>query len=204
MLHRVRPRVRYGVRHRWSTAVVAATAFALAATSQGAAVALPGAPAKTDRAFASSFEQGDPAPDWVSTVERAPGGGKRASGVDGGYTTGIPGNVTDRVTDVRASAENTGGGEVKENLVDGEPSTKWLTFEPTGWVEFDLDEPVEITRYALTSANDHAERDPRDWTLKGSADGKEWTTLDTRTGETFGERFQTKIYDLDAGAVAEY
>ena len=50
--------------------------------------------------------------------------------------------MTDQVTDVRASAENTAGGEVKENLVDGEASTKWLAFAPTGWVEFDLDRPA--------------------------------------------------------------
>ncbi|BFO16419.1 hypothetical protein SHKM778_28070 [Streptomyces sp. KM77-8] len=35
-----------------------------------------------------------------------------------------------------------------------------------------------------------------DWTLKGSADGENWQTLDTRSGESFGERFQTKTYDL--------
>ncbi|GAA4014073.1 hypothetical protein GCM10022232_65780 [Streptomyces plumbiresistens] len=156
--------------------------------SQGAAVALPEAPAAADRSFASSFETGDPAPDWLNTVDTAPDGGKRASGVDGGYSTGIPGNVTDHVTDVRASAENTGGGEVKENLVDGEPGTKWLAFEPTGWAEFDLDKPVKVVAYALTSANDFAERDPRDWTLQGSTDGKEWKSLDTRSGESFEER----------------
>lgn len=100
------------------------------------------------------------------------------------------------MTELRASAENTAGGEVKENLVDVEPGSKWLTFKPTGWVEFDLDEPVKVVTYALTSANDHAERDPTDWTLKGSADGKEWTDLDTRTGETFAKRHETKSYDF--------
>ncbi|MEU5362226.1 GH92 family glycosyl hydrolase [Streptomyces sp. NPDC005925] len=189
--------MQHRARHRWGPAVVFTAAFAMAVGSQGAAVALPQAPdADAGREFASSFEAGDPAPDWRSTVEEGPGGGKRASGVDGGYSNGIPGNVTDRVTDVRASDENAGGGEVKENLVDGEPSSKWLAFEPTGWVEFDLDEPVKLARYALTSANDHDERDPAGWTLKGSADGKEWKTLDTRSGQSFSERFQTKTYDL--------
>ncbi|MFJ8795573.1 GH92 family glycosyl hydrolase [Streptomyces sp. NPDC102462] len=168
----------------------------MAAGSQGAAVALPAKAPAADREFASSFEADDPAPDWLSTVDTGPDGTKRASGVDGGYSTGIPGNVTDHVTEVRASAENTGGGEVKENLVDGEPSTKWLAFQPTGWVEFDLDKPVKLVTYALTSANDYAERDPKDWTLKGSTDGKDWKTLDTRSGETFSERFKTKSYDL--------
>lgn len=184
-------------RHRWGgPAVVSAAAFALTVGSQGAAVALPAAPAAADRSFTSSFEPDDPAPDWLNTVDTAPDGTKRASGVDGGYSSGIPGNVTDHVTDVRASGENTGGGEVKENLTDGEPSSKWLVFAPTGWAEFDLAKPVRIAKYALTSANDYAERDPRDWTLKGSTDGKDWKNLDTRSGETFAERFQTTTYDL--------
>ncbi|GAA5045038.1 GH92 family glycosyl hydrolase [Streptomyces similanensis] len=189
-------------RHRWSPAVVLTAAFVMAAASQGAAIALPGKAPAAGREFSSSFETGDPAPDWLSTVDTAPGGAKRASGVDGGYSSGIPGNVDDHVTDLRASNENTSGGEVKENLVDGESGTKWLTFESTGWVEFDFDKPVKITRYALTSANDYAERDPKDWTLQASADGKDWKSVDSRTGETFAERFQTKTYDL--AAPAEY
>ncbi|MFI1292892.1 GH92 family glycosyl hydrolase [Streptomyces sp. NPDC020792] len=190
------------VRHRWGPAVVITAAFVTAAGSQGAAVALPGKPPAADREFSSSFEAGDPAPDWLNTVDTAPGGGKRASGVDGGYSTGMPGNVDDHITEVRASGENTGGGEVKENLVDGESGTKWLTFQPTGWVEFDFDKPQTIVRYALTSANDFDGRDPKDWTLKGSTDGKDWKTLDTRTGENFSERFQTRTYDL--AEAAEY
>ncbi len=182
---------RYRTRLRRSTAVVITAAFCVTVGSQGAAVALPEAPAPADRGFTSSFEAGEPAPDWTSSVD-----GGRASGVDGGYSTGIPGNVTDQVTDVRASAENTGGGEVKENLVDGEPGTKWLAFESTGWAEFDLAKPLKVVTYALTSANDAAERDPRDWTLKGSTDGKDWKTLDTRSGESFDERFRTKSYDI--------
>jgi hypothetical protein len=82
---------------------VSATAFALALASQGVAVALPEVPEKTDRRFASSFEADDPVPDWLNTVDTDPDGSKRASGVDGGYSSGIPGNATDHVTDVRAS-----------------------------------------------------------------------------------------------------
>ncbi|MDF2267471.1 GH92 family glycosyl hydrolase [Streptomyces coacervatus] len=196
--------MRHRARHRWGPAVVITAAFVMAVSSQGAAVALPDAPSKADREFASSFEAGDPAPDWLNTVDSAPDGTKRASGVDGGYSSGIPGNVNDHVTDVRASAENTGGGEVKENLVDGEAGTKWLTFAPTGWVEFDLDRPVKIVTYALTSANDEDGRDPQDWTLQGSTDGKDWKTVDSRSGESFSERFQTKSYDLAEPAEYEH
>ncbi|UIX30175.1 GH92 family glycosyl hydrolase [Streptomyces sp. GQFP] len=200
--------MRYGVRHRarygWEFRSISAitAVFALVIGGQGAATALSTAAPAADGEFASSFEAGEPAPDWLNTVDTAADGTERAAGVDGGYSTGIPGNVTDQVTDVRASGENAGAREVKENLVDVEPSTKWLTFAPTGWVEFDLAAPVEVVTYALTSANDHDERNPQDWTLRGSADGTNWTTVDARTGESFSEPFQTKTYDI--ASPAEY
>ncbi|GAB2594536.1 GH92 family glycosyl hydrolase [Streptomyces capparidis] len=187
-------RRRRGTGHGRAAALVAAVV--LVVTAQGAAVAAPRAPATgPELSFASSFESGDPQPDWRDTVESGPDGEKRASGVDGAVSTGIPGNVTDRVTEVRASGEYAAAGEVKENLVDGETTTKWLVFESTAWVEFELQEPVAVVRYALTSANDAAERDPRDWTLKGSDDGERWTDLDTRTGESFEQRHQTRTFD---------
>ena len=76
--------VRHRVRLRWGPALVATTAFAVAAASPGVAVALPGAPDRAEREFASSFEPGEPAPDWLNTVDTAPGGKKRASGVESG------------------------------------------------------------------------------------------------------------------------
>ncbi|MEU3183732.1 GH92 family glycosyl hydrolase [Streptomyces sp. NPDC006923] len=188
-------------RRQWHTAALVAAASLLVVTAQSAAIAQPSQPRPAEKEFTSSFEEDEPQPDWRNTVEVGPRGDKRASGVDGGFTAGIPGNVTDKVVDLRASDENTGGGETKENLVDVQSATKWLAFERTAWIEFDLDAPVKVVTYALTSANDHAERDPRDWTLQGSADGKEWKDLDTRKGETFGERFQTKSYDI-AGSTA--
>ncbi len=182
-------------------AALVAAASLLVATGQSAAVALP-APsaqsAKADREFTSSFEESERQPDWRNTVEVGTDGKKRSSGVDGGFSSGIPGNVTDKVIELRASDENAGSGETKENLVDLQSGTKWLGFEPTAWIEFDTSEPVKVATYAMTSANDHAERDPKDWTLKGSADGKEWKVLDTREGESFDKRFQTRTYDIGA------
>ncbi|MEU8661547.1 GH92 family glycosyl hydrolase [Actinoplanes philippinensis] len=139
--------------------------------------------------FSTSFETGDPPPTWQNTAERA-------AGVDGRLQAGIPGSVNGRVTAVTASGENTGGGEVKENLLDADPDTKWLVFAGTGWVGYRLDAPVRVTRYALTAANDVPARDPRDWRLEGSADGESWTTVDTRTGQALGERGATTTYDV--------
>ncbi|MEV6395044.1 GH92 family glycosyl hydrolase [Streptomyces sp. NPDC051907] len=199
-----RPRARQ-TRFPAVTLVAAASLLVLTAPSAAVALSTPDAarPSPADREFRSSFEADEPQPDWRNTVDLGADGKKRSSGVNGGFSSGIPGNVTDRVTELRASDENAGSGETKENLVDLQPSTKWLGFERTSWIEFDTDAPVKLAVYALTSANDHAERDPRDWTLKGSTDGKEWKVLDSREGQTFDKRFQTKTYDI-AGASAAY
>jgi predicted alpha-1,2-mannosidase len=82
------------------------------------------------------------------------------------------------------------------NLNDGDAATKWLVDTPASWAQYTLDAPATVIRYALTSANDAPERDPSAWTLQGSADGAEWTTVDTRSGETFTDRFQTKTYEV--------
>ncbi|MFF1376147.1 GH92 family glycosyl hydrolase [Streptomyces sp. NPDC058308] len=188
------------------SAVAAGTlALALVVAAQGAAVAGPGQSPRSQREFSSSFEKDDAQPDWLNTVETGPDGKKKASGVNGEFSAGLPGSVNDHVTEVRASGENTGSGEVAANLVDGEATSKWLTFAKDGWVEFEMDRPAKVVTYALTSANDHAERDPKDWTLKGSTDGKDWKVLDERKGETFDGRHKTKKYDFEnAEAYAHY
>ena len=94
-----------------------------------------------------------------------------------------------------ASADNPPN-ETAAKAIDGRRGTKWLTFSPTGWLAAKLAKPVVVDRYALTSANDFPGRDPKDWTLQGSQDGTTWTDLDTRTGETFPQRFQTKQYSF--------
>ena len=99
------------------------------------------------------------------------------------------------VSAVTASAENPPN-ETKEKLTDGDENTKWLAFAPTGWVAMQLAEPAAVTKYSLTSANDAAERDPKNWTLQGSNDGSTWTDLDTRTNEVFADRYQRREFEL--------
>jgi predicted alpha-1,2-mannosidase len=174
----------------------AAAGVALSATVLAPpAMAQPGG--QTD--FSSSFEPNDPQPTWSDTADTGPDGAPKAGGVNGDDPTRIPGDITDKVTEVTANGENSGSGEVKENLVDHDPATKWLVFEPTGWVQFKLAEPVDVVRYALTSANDAPGRDPRDWTLKASTDGQNWATVDTQTGQNFDNRFQSKEYKFTGG-----
>ena len=99
------------------------------------------------------------------------------------------------VSAVTASAENPPN-ETKEKLIDNNSGTKWLTFATTGWAAFRLTTPAAVNGYALTSANDFPGRAPRDWTLQGSQNGTDWVDVDRRTGQTFAERFQTRVFDV--------
>ena len=170
------------------------------------AVALTGAWAPTAGAatdFFSSFEESESPPTWESTAETDENGVKRMSGVTGDSSPGIPGNIRDQVVAVTASAENAPG-ETAARLNDGDVNSKWLAFESTAWIRYELSEPVAVVHYALASANDSPERDPRDWQLQGSHNGSDWTTLDTQTGQDFSERFQTKEYRLENDEAFEF
>ncbi|MEU8236482.1 GH92 family glycosyl hydrolase [Actinoplanes sp. NPDC048967] len=183
-------------RPRWGVALLSVTLIAAAA-----AVATGGAAAAAAAtSFRSSFETDDPQPTWTDTVDAAAGSG----GVDGTVVVGMPGSLRGHVTGIAVNAEPNSN-EGRNNLNDGDSATKWLVDTPTSWAQYTLDAPAEVIKYALTSANDAPERDPRDWTLQGSADGSTWTTVDTQTGQTFTERFQTKTYTVaDPGSFPIY
>lgn len=108
------------------------------------------------------------------------------------------------------SRDNGGGpdaGEGSKKLIDGNYNSKFLTNWDVNnllWFQVMYTEPTLAGAYTFTSGNDASERDPKDWNLQGSMDGKEWTTLDTRTGETFSERFQTKRYEFASSVPYRY
>ncbi len=56
--------------------------------------------------------------------------------------------------------------------------------------------PRTIAEYAVTSANDFPERDPKDWRLLGSNDGKSWKLIDIRTNQLFVDRFETRLFTV--------
>jgi hypothetical protein len=65
----------------------------------------------------------------------------------------------------------------------------------------DISHPV--TFYTLTSGS--VGGDPTGWVLEGSDDGRTWTTVDRRTGETFTARRQTRPFKIQhPGAYARY
>ena len=55
----------------------------------------------------------------------------------------------------------------------------------------------KISSYSLTSADDMPVRDPKEWSLDASNDGKQWTTLDKQTmPEPFANRFEKKSFEV--------
>ncbi|MEE6273335.1 GH92 family glycosyl hydrolase [Georgenia sp. MJ206] len=109
-------------------------------------------------------------------------------------TVDFPGDITGTVVDVAASDENPPN-EGADNLADGDVNTKWFAGSRTARLTYELAEPTVVAAYALASANDSPDRDPRSWELQGSSDGETWTTLDSRSNQTFTGRFETRQFD---------
>lgn len=80
---------------------------------------------------------------------------------------------------------------------DGQVGTHWsigrsLTI---GWWRCCFNAPVSAVSYAITARNPYGDSGPRDWTLRGSNDGVNWTVLDAETGVTWsnGQRRQFNL-----------
>lgn len=113
----------------------------------------------------------------------------------GDITTILRGDITGAVSAVTSNGE---AGGADTNLTDGQLSTKWQDNAATSWVVYDFGASVTKTvrRYRLASSADTPARDPMNWQFQGSQNGTDWTTLDTRTNESFasrGERREFKV-----------
>ena len=117
--------------------------------------------------------------------------------------TEAPSSTTAALTPTDYSARGQNG--TKEGvamLFDGKTATKWLDFSGTSWVQVSFAAPVALSAYSLTSANDYPVRDPATWTLSGSNDGTTWTTVDSRSGESFASRYLKRDFALTQPAAA--
>lgn len=106
-------------------------------------------------------------------------------------TDDVPGVLTVQNENTSNASENS------SKLIDNDVNTKYLFFYSQGWIKFQFSAGATITQYAITSANDAPERDPKEWTLEGSNDNAAWIVLDTRTTQMFPDRFSKLHYALD-------
>lgn len=103
------------------------------------------------------------------------------------------------------NGNNANGSEGAAKAFDVNVSTKWLG-SVVSWLQYDFGSGVTqtIKRYSVTSANDVPGRDPKDWQFQGSNDGSTWTTLDTRSNQSFANRYQMNTYPVASPGAYRY
>lgn len=97
----------------------------------------------------------------------------------------------------------TSPGDVKKSktigyTVDGNKGSKWcISFSPgLTWLA-KLEKPEKIDSYSFTSGSDCPERDPKEWVLEGSIDGKKWEKLDHQKNQPMIDgRCKKKTYNI--------
>ena len=95
---------------------------------------------------------------------------------------------------------NEGEGILK--AIDNTPDTKWLSNNPDGdfdsWLMYQfIAQPYAINGYSISSCNDAHDRDPKEWVLEASNDGENWVTLDTRSGQSWSDWKQRRMFEFD-------
>ena len=97
-----------------------------------------------------------------------------------------------------AQINNDNAGENLDKLYDSTADSKFV-FDYLGnpWIKYETGTPTKANMYSITSANDEPSRDPQSWELQGSNNGRTWTTIDTRTGQSFYARKNTQFYSFD-------
>jgi hypothetical protein len=123
--------------------------------------------------------------------------------VSPGTVPGTSFDLTDNGGTITAQYPNTNAAEDYPKLIDNNSQTKYYRSGRTNlWVQYQSTTAAIVTWYTITSANDVPGRDPKDWMLAGSNDGVNWTTIDTRAGETFASRFLKKTYLINNNTTA--
>ncbi|SNS38200.1 prepilin-type N-terminal cleavage/methylation domain-containing protein [Micrococcales bacterium KH10] len=131
------------------------------------------------------------------------------------YSTTIHSRIASVYSPWRKSSDSGSmGSETVEKIMDNSPTTKWfvgLSHFSGSQAKFPVSAiyrmsvSSKLREYSLTSANDFDERDPADWTIRGSNNQEaaedpnhsSWTVIDTVEGERFTDRHQTRNFTVD-------
>ena len=118
----------------------------------------------------------------------------------------VPPSLTPAGQAPQPLADTTGAGRGSATAADGtsvaglfdDTSASRVTFSgatPTVTYSYGGGARQQAAFYTLTSGPTAAQ-DPKSWTLQGSTDGTNWTTVDTRTDQTFPDRLQTRPFRI--------
>jgi hypothetical protein len=106
------------------------------------------------------------------------------------------GTITSTGTACSSSQDQT---KAFDNLIAAANGTNWCVTSTTASLMYKFPQAYAITSYAVVSGADSSTRDPRDWVLQGCNSCKVdsdtgWTTIDTRAGQVFANRYQSNAY----------
>jgi hypothetical protein len=130
----------------------------------------------------------------------------------------LPPSLTPAGQSPQGLTDTTGPGQGTASAADGTDAAKLFDNTSATRVTFPTATPVigyaysgsgaqarhKAAFYTLTSATT-ADQDPKSWQLQGSTDGTHWTTLDSRSGQVFSDRLQTRPFEIaHPGAYSSY
>lgn len=105
----------------------------------------------------------------------------------GDYSNNVIPVMTSNTTSsgiARASQEIIGNEEAWKAF-DGDNNnipSRWATINiPTGWISYEFNNSITISKYSIAPPIGNPQQAPKDWTFEGSNDGTNWTVLDTQT-----------------------
>lgn len=125
-------------------------------------------------------------------------------------TDGIIGEVQDEEKMAYGFSHEQGNdsryGNVK-HLFDDDIHTLFETYNTTSWVQVHIPNKRVVASYTLTSCAEGnwdipEGADPSAWTLQGSNDGTNFTTIDSRAGQNFSGRGVTNTYTISNTAAS--
>ncbi len=108
-------------------------------------------------------------------------------------------------TSARILSSGTTWDHLPSYAFDNSLSTKWLHAVSThAFIGYQFDDPVVVSYYAITSADDVPARDPKNFVFQGSLNGVDWVTLDEQTDHEFTSRYQRKGFLFDNDVAYTY
>ena len=94
--------------------------------------------------------------------------------------------------------------DTDQRAFDNNMGTQWMDWSGKNWIQIQYENPVAYNKYTIVSVGDVPNRNPKDWTLKGSNDGENWTDLSEQVDQNWGAERSNVYYFVNATAYSYY